>query len=181
MLTSLLLGFSLALDCFAIALSQGLALSTTPTGKQKLWALALCFGFFQGGMLLVGYGGSQLFLAELGSWTNWLAALLLWGIGGKMVWESRSDESDAQPLQQLMDYVALSVATSIDALAAGVTLPALHVVWWQATVLVGLTSLGLGLLGGFGGKRLGASLGERAELFGGLVLIGLGFKAILMP
>lgn len=178
MITALLLGFSLALDCFAIALSQGLALATTPVGKQKLLNLALCFGFFQGGMLLMGYGGSHVLLAGLAQWTHIIAALLLWGIGGKMIWESRSEEHENQPLQRIRDYVALSVATSIDALAAGITLPALQVVWWQATLLVGFTSFGLGLLGGLGGKRLGAHLGERAELFGGLVLIGLGFKAI---
>lgn len=175
-LPTLLLGFSLALDCFAIAISQGIR----STLFRPLLALAVLFGVFQGGMLLFGHFSGELLSGVLAQGMNWIAAALLCGIGIKMLLESREDEAEeAASLQHIKDYILLSVATSIDALAAGFSLESLKVNPLLATGVVGLFSFGLALVGGLFGSKLGQHFGKRAELFGGLVLIGLGIKSLL--
>lgn len=167
------------MDCFAIALSQGLR---PDSSRAHLWCLAVLFGLFQGGMLLLGWAGGSLLVQVLGPYTHWLAALLLAGIGFKMLNESSANqaEAEAEPeLQHWRDYLLLSVATSIDALAAGISLPALQISVALATGMVAFTSTGLALLGGFAGKKLGEKWGAQAEKLGGLVLMGLAIKALL--
>ena len=178
MLASLLLGLSLAMDCLAIALSQGLR---SGVRHRHLIRLALLFGLFQGGMLLAGWAGAFLLLSRLGAIMDWIAALLLAGIGLKMLREAfaAEDEDESPELNRWRDYLVLSLATSIDALAAGLTLPALQLSVPLATLMTGLTSLGMALLGGYAGRLLGSHFGQRAEILGGLVLIGLGVKVLL--
>lgn len=183
MIAALLLGLSLAMDCFAIALSQGLRPNSGQNGHQHLLRLALLFGLFQGGMLLLGWAGGSLLVRVLGPYTDWLAALLLAGIGLKMLKESGESESEQESeqepeLQRWQDYLLLSIATSIDALAAGISLPSLKISVVLATAMVGFTSTGLALIGGFAGKKLGEKWGPQAEKFGGIVLLGLALKVL---
>jgi len=178
LIAALLLGLSLAMDCFAIALSQGLR---PDSGQSHLLRLSLLFGLFQGGMLLIGWLGGNLLLGLLGPYTDWLAALLLGGIGLKMLKESTENraEMEAEPeLNRWKDYLLLSIATSIDALAAGISLPVLNISVVLATAVVGVTSTGLALVGGFAGQKLGEKWGPQAERFGGLVLLGLALKVL---
>ncbi|MGV3523269.1 MAG: manganese efflux pump MntP family protein [Candidatus Sericytochromatia bacterium] len=176
MVTSLLLGFSLALDCFAIALSQGLR---APAPRQ-LALLALFFGVFQTGMLLLGYGAIQIMAPLLTPFIDWVAAILLIAVGGKMLLEGlREEPAEALSLSRLSAYLILAFATSMDALAAGLSLSALRLPLLLTACFVGLFSSGLTLLGGFFGRHMGSYLGERAELLGGLVLIGLGVQVLL--
>ncbi|MBF2054839.1 MAG: manganese efflux pump [Candidatus Sericytochromatia bacterium] len=177
-----LLGLSLAMDCFAIGISQGLR----GLKGRALWQLAILFGLFQGGMLLLGHLAGLLLSQWFSAAMPWLAAGLLFWIGGKMLAEGLgdddSDDADEKPSAastRWRDFVVLSVATSIDAFAAGVSLHSLHTPLGLAVGLTALTSLLLGWLGGRFGHRLGHWLGQRAEVFGGLVLIGLGLKALL--
>lgn len=175
LIPALLLGFSLALDCFAISISQGIR----SAAARPLVMLALLFGLFQGGMLLLGHVAGQLLAGFLSWGMKGLAAVLLVGIGLKMLRESRETEAEeAASLVRLQDYLLLSIATSIDALAAGISLNSLGIDALLATAVVGLFSLGLGLAGGFFGKQLGERFGKRAEMFGGLVLIALGLKSL---
>lgn len=176
-----LLGLSLAMDCFAIGISQGLR----GLKGRALLQLALLFGLFQGGMLLLGHLAGLLLSQWFSAAMPWLAAGLLFWIGGKMLAEGLGDDDDddtdeaAAASPRWRDFVLLSVATSIDALAAGVTLHSLQTPLALAVGLTALSSLALGWLGGRFGHRLGHWLGQRAEVFGGLVLIGLGLKALL--
>ncbi len=175
----LLLGLSLAMDCFAIALSQGLKPNPKPA---FLIRLAILFGVFQGGMLLIGHLGGAWITGWLGPYADWLAAGMLGGIGIKMLLEGIGSEEEADEsieLSGMRDSLVLSIATSIDALAAGLSLGSLKIPVIFATLCVGITSLLLGLLGGFSGKQLGGLLGKKAEIFGGLVLIGLGIKVLV--
>lgn len=184
MFASFLLGLSLAMDCMAIALSQGLRQDTSHT---HLFRLALLFGIFQGGMLWLGWSGGYLLLQNLGSATDWLAALLLAGIGVKMLKEAheaetheiQADSTETLALQRFKDYLLLSLATSMDALAAGISLPALQLPVGMATAMTGFISFTLALIGAYAGRRLGSHFGSRAEILGGLVLIGLGLKVLL--
>lgn len=176
LIPALLLGFSLALDCFAISISQGIR----SNAMRPLLILAILFGLFQGGMLLLGHLAGTLLSGVLATGMNWLAAALLIGIGIKMLRESRAaDEEEAASLVRLQDYLILSIATSIDALAAGISLDSLKIDSLLATLVVGLFSLALALAGGYFGKQLGEKFGKRAELFGSFVLIALGIKSLM--
>lgn len=176
MITLLLLGLSLAMDCFAIAITQGLRTNL----HRPLLILALLFGLFQGGMLasghLLGLGIGSL----LSSYMDWVAAALLLWIGGKMLKEGLFPDPDSEgvELTRTRDYLFLSIATSIDALAAGLSLHTLGLNALLASLMVGLTSLLMGLAGGFFGKQLGNHLGAYSEILGGIVLIGLAFKVL---
>lgn len=176
MISALLLGFSLALDCFAISISQGIRSSKW----QSLLILAVLFGLFQGGMLLFGNLASSLISGLLARGMDFLAAGLLGWIGIKMMREGRDEDDDESvELNRAKDYLVLSIATSIDALAAGMSLSSLKIEIWFATGIVAAFSFGLAVIGGHFGRQLGARFGKRAEIFGGLVLIGLGIKALL--
>lgn len=176
MISALLLGFSLALDCFAISISQGIRSSKW----QSLLVLAVLFGLFQGGMLLTGHLASSLISGFLARGMDFVAAGLLGWIGIKMIREGRDEDDDESvDLTQVKDYLVLSVATSIDALAAGMSLSSLKIELWFATAMVAAFSFGLAVVGGHFGRQLGAHFGKRAEIFGGLVLMGLGVKALL--
>jgi len=121
------------------------------------------------------------------AWDHWVAFVLLGAIGGKMVWEAWGAEPEKQhddvatgvdPFGTKV-MLALAVATSIDALAVGVTLPMLHAPMLLSLVTIGITTAAMSALGLLAGRRFGALLGKRFELAGGLVLIGLGAKILL--
>lgn len=171
-----LLGLSLAMDCFAIALTQGLRTSR----RRPLIILALLFGLFQGGMLYLGHLLGLGLGKILAQYMDYLAAALLFWIGGKMLKEGLERDAAVEwiDLSRLRDYLTLAIATSIDALAAGLSLQSLGLNTLIATAWVTLTSLALGLAGGLFGKQLGRHLGQRSEILGGLVLIGLGLRAL---
>lgn len=174
LIPALLLGCSLALDCFAIAISQGIR-----SRKQRpLLILALLFGLFQGGMLLLGDLASSLVSGLFSRGMDFVAAALLIFIGIKMLRESREEaDGEAAELGEMRDYLVLSLATSIDALAGGFSLASLGIGTVLAVTATTLFSFGLALLGGLFGSALGAHFGKQAELFGGIVLIALGIKA----
>lgn len=175
----LLLSVSLAFDCLAIALSLGMR----GIQRKSLWILALCFGGFQGGMLAVGMGGSALLSLVFAKYMSWIAAALLFWIGGKMLKEGFEKDNDAEaiPVDNIpwATYVTLSIATSLDALAAGLTLQTLNLNLAISFTLVTLCSFGFAFVGGHYGNRWGEHLGQYAEILGGLVLCGLGIKALL--
>jgi len=174
--TTLLLGLSLAMDCFAIAITQGLRTSR----HRPLIILAILFGLFQGGMLALGHILGLKVGTVRGQYIDWLAALLLFWIGGKMLKEGffPNHEAEWADLTQVKDYLILAIATSIDAMAAGLSLQKLGLEVIFASLIVGLTSILMGLMGGFFGKQLGSHLGAYSEVLGGLVLLGLGIKVL---
>lgn len=177
LLSSWLLAFSLSLDCFAISISQGLKPNKK---KREIAILATLFGLFQGGMLVIGFFAGELILSYLSSLATIIPALLLFFIGGKMIKEGIGDEEDEEiEVSKVKDYFFLSIATSLDAMAAGVSLSSLKVDLYFTALVVGFVSLIMGLIGGFAGKTIGEKLGKRSEIFGGLVLIGLGVKVLV--
>lgn len=174
----ILLSVSLAFDCLAIALSLGIQ----GIQKRSLWILALCFGGFQGGMLAVGMAGNILMSLIFAQYMSWIAAALLFWIGIKMLKEGFEKDNDTEdiPAQNIpwVTYLTLSIATSIDALAAGLTLQTLQLHFGLSLGLVTLCSFAFALFGGHYGKRWGAHLGQYAERVGGIVLCALGVKAL---
>lgn len=178
----LLLALGLAMDATAVSAARGLS---TPVIRARHVALvAGFFGGFQALMPLIGW----LLGARIGplvqAWDHWIAFTLLGAIGGKMLWEARAgadDDDDAAPkdLFALNVMVLLAIATSIDALAIGFTLPMLNAPFALSLVTIGITTAVLSAIGLFAGRRFGAVLGKRLDVAGGLVLIGLGVKILI--
>ncbi len=176
--TLLLLAVGLAMDAFAVATAAGAAIQR-PTWRQYL-RLSWHFGLFQALMPALGWLGGTLAQRLIAAHAPLVALLLLGGIGGHMIWESfHGDEttSCADPTTGTR-LLALSVATSIDALAVGITLAALDVAILAPCLVIGGTASLFTASGLFLGAQVGCrlSLGRLAERLGGLVLVLLGLK-----
>lgn len=181
----LLLALGLAMDATAVSAARGMA---TPRLLPRHVALvAFLFGGFQALMPLIGWVVGSRVGPLVQAWDHWIAFVLLAAVGGKMLWEARSTKSEAgdEPPAPTADplgtkvLLVLAVATSIDALAVGFTLPMLNAPLVLSLATIGITTGLLSALGLFAGRRFGALLGKRLDLAGGLVLVGLGTKILV--
>jgi putative Mn2+ efflux pump MntP len=170
----LLLAFALSMDAFAAAICQGAV--QRRAGALAL-AIGLAFGLAQGLMPLLGYALSLAFTASLSAVDHWIALILLVLLGGRMIREGLERQADdcAPPLSG-WHLLVTAVATSIDAAAAGVTLPLLGRPVLLACAVIGATTALISAGGVWLGSHVGTRLGKPAELLGGAVLIGLGVK-----
>lgn len=176
----LLLAVGLAMDAMAVAAARGLAAPQAPWSDAL--RLALLFGAFQAGMPLLGWVAGARIGPWIAAWDHWIAFALLGGIGGKMLWEAFRGDEEASPEGgsfRLRALLVLAVATSIDALAVGVTLPLLRAPLLLTIATIGVTTALLSLAGVYAGRRFGARLGRRLDAFGGLVLIGIGARILV--
>lgn len=187
--TLLLLALGLAMDATAVSIASVLA-APRVRARDALLVAAL-FGLFQAGMPVIGWAVGAQFADAISAWDHWLAFVLLAGIGAKMLHEaythhhlgtdaaSRAEETpSARDPFHPARLTVMAFATSIDALAAGVTLPALEVHIATAAAIIGGVTLALCLLGMSVARRFGESLEGKLDVVGGLVLIGLGFKTL---
>jgi putative Mn2+ efflux pump MntP len=176
-----LLSIGLAMDATAVAAARGLA--APRIRPHHVLLVALLFGGFQAFMPLLGYWLGHELGPFIERFDHWLAFALLVAIGAKMLHEARSAGSDEAPSQRdvfrLELLLVLALATSIDALAAGITLPMLGAPLVLSLVTIGATTALLSGAGLLVGRRFGASLGKRLDVVGGLVLIGLGAKILI--
>jgi manganese efflux pump family protein len=178
----LFVAVGLSMDAFAVALAAGMAVkNVTP---RHVFRVAFHFGLFQFFMPLLGWAAGRQLTDYIGNYDHWLAFFLLGGVGAKMLWESVAggEETAAKtdPTRGLL-LVTLSVATSIDAMAVGVSMAFLKVDVLLPCVVIGvvtaaLSSIGI-LLGG--GGRIGRRWEHWAEAAGGVVLILIGLKSLL--
>jgi putative Mn2+ efflux pump MntP len=175
----LLIAVGLAMDAFAVSIVTGSVYRELHV-KHAL-RMALFFGGFQAAMPVIG------FLAGLGMKEyivhvdHWVAFGLLSFVGGKMVFEAfqiESAEKNRDP-SNLLILLALSIATSIDALAVGITLSLLTSAIALAVTLIGLITFGLSFAGVYLGKRFGHFFESRIEIVGGLILIAIGLKILI--
>jgi putative Mn2+ efflux pump MntP len=175
----LLIAVGLAMDCFTVAL--GIGTNNRKKSVRMVLRLAWHFGLFQGGMTFLGwYAGSQ--VADLISrFDHWVAFILLLYVGGKMILESRKDEADCPPGDPTRggSLVMLSIATSIDALAVGLSLALIDGSILVNSIIIGVASFLLAVAGYLLGDRLGCRFGKRMELIGGLILVGIGIKVLV--
>lgn len=177
----LLLALSLAMDCFAVSCSSGV---TQPKLKPKyVLFFAFCFGFFQAMMPVIGWFCGEAVVHYLSRFTNWIAFAILAFIGGKMIWEGiRNDEGeDKTDMTKLGTVMLLSIATSIDALAVGFGFSMVKNVniWW-AVFNIGIVSFIVSLFGFYLAKKMSKHIRANiAEIIGGCVLVGIGFKILL--
>jgi len=169
----------LAMDAFAVSAAVGLRLaSVTP---RHVFRLGFHFGLFQFLMPIIGWTVGAPLSDRLGAFDHWAAFGLLSYVGGKMLWEARDERprraSRSDPTRGL-SLVALSVATSLDALAVGISLARLGTSIWTASVVIGLVAALLSALGIAFGGRIGARRGRWAEIAGGAVLILIGISIL---
>jgi len=168
------------MDAFAVAIATGIVLGTV-SGRQT-FRLAFHFGLFQFLMPVIGYLAGMTVERYIKGYDHWLAFGLLGYIGGKMVYEGiRTGEEggNGKDPTRGMSLVVLSVATSIDALAVGISLGVLHtegIVY--PGVVIGIVACTFTAAGLHLGKRLGNVFGKRMEVVGGLVLVAIGVKIL---
>lgn len=181
MLELLVIATSLAMDAFAVAICKGLNMRKLDIKQTAL--IALFFGGFQAGMPLVGWFIGSKFADYIKSIDHWVTFILLLIIGGKMVYESfQKDENNCEEKRlNLKELTALAIATSIDAFAVGVTFAFQYERKDAITaiVLTGIITAALSAVGVFIGHKFGARFKNKAELTGGLVLVGMGVKFLL--
>jgi putative Mn2+ efflux pump MntP len=174
------IAIGLAMDAFAVALASGLVLGQV-SGRQT-FRLSFHFGLFQFLMPVVGWLAGLTIEQWIGSVDHWIAFGLLATIGGKMVWEGFHPEEAAtgrtDPTRGL-SLVVLSVATSIDALAVGLSLGMLGVRIWYPAIVIGIVTAALTALGMHLGRPLGVRFGHRMEVMGGLILVGIGVRILV--
>lgn len=177
----LLLSLGLAMDATAVSAARGLAARRIL--PQHVLLVAVLFGGFQAFMPLLGYLLGRELGPSVERYDHWIAFVLLGGIGAKMLHEAFSISDEGPTTQRdvfrLEVLLVLALATSIDALAAGITLPMLGAPLVLSLVTIGLTTALLSGIGLLVGRRFGASLGKRLDVAGGLVLIGLGTKILI--
>jgi putative Mn2+ efflux pump MntP len=177
----LLISLALAVDAFAVALAAGVSLCQV--NPRQVFRLAFHFGFFQAGMNILGWLGGLTVRSYIESFDHWLAFGLLAFVGIKMIWEAirevKEEGEGMDPTRGRM-LITLSVATSIDSLAVGLSFAVLEVSVWLPALVIGLVASALTGLGLRLGCLLGSAsrLGSRAEIAGGLVLLGIGIKIL---
>ena len=181
LLTLFTLAVGLSMDAFAVAVCKGLSMKRVTVGKAAV--VGLWFGGFQAGMPLLGYLLGMQFRDKITAVDHWIAFLLLCFMGVNMTREAFSggEESGCQEDASLApgDMFLLAVATSIDALAVGITFAFLDVAIIPAVSFIGMTTFCLSAAGVKVGNVFGSRYESRAELAGGIILILLGGKILL--
>lgn len=173
-----LVGVGLSMDAFAAAICKGLAIRKNLLEKSIV--VALFFGVFQALMPFIGYLLGSIFAEKLQAVDHWIAFVLLSIIGVNMIRESRDKtctiEEDKLDLKNLF---MLAIATSIDALAVGVSFAFLKIKISLAVFVIGITTFVISFFGVRIGKVFGVTLKDKAEITGGLILILLGVKILV--
>lgn len=179
LLSLIFTGIGLAMDASAVSIAKGMSL---PNEKNKNYALklGLAFGIFQGLMPLIGYLAGSTFSGYIQSVDHWVAFILLALIGLNMIKESREEkESEEVSDLSLKVILLLAIATSIDALAIGVSFAFLKVNIVLACSIIAIVTFILSFICVMVGKRLGSLFQKYAEIFGGIILMMIGAKILI--
>lgn len=175
-----LIGIGLSMDAFAVSICKGLSMQKID--KKYTLCIGLFFGGFQALMPLTGYLLGSKFSGYIERFDHWIAFVLLALIGFNMIKESREEEEEEEKPYAGVNFkelLILAVATSIDALAVGVSFAFLGVRIAPAVTLIGCTTFVLTLVGVWVGNLFGSRYKSRAELTGGIILILIGVKILL--
>ena len=168
----------LALDALAVSIAAGLAVPRL-TGRH-VFRLAFHFALFQFMMPILGWTIGRTISNFVSAYDHWAAFGLLTVIGGKMLWEAaanRQPENRSDPTRG-WTLLTLCVATSVDALAVGLSMAFLRVTIWAPSVVIGLVTAVLTSVGICFGSRIGRRFGRLAEVAGGIILIGIGLRIL---
>jgi manganese efflux pump family protein len=179
LMSVLLIALALAMDAFAVALSAGAFL--VKVDARQTFRLSFHFGLFQFLMPVLGWLAGVRLQSVISAFDHWIAFGLLAIIGGKMIRSSFEDSKEVFRGDVTKGWllVSLSVATSIDAFAVGLSLAVLDVGIMGPSVIIGIVAAALTLIGLRLGERLSSLLGKKMELIGGLILVGIGVRVVL--
>ena len=178
-----LLGIGLAMDAFAVSVCKGLGMRRL--NKKQTLIIGLYFGGFQALMPLIGWLLGSQFQKYITSINHWIAFILLSFIGGKMMIEAIrewNEEETVDVMDAPLDHknmLVLAVATSIDALAVGITFAFLDTPIIEAITIIGITTMVISIIGVVVGNFFGSRYKSKAEFIGGLILVLLGVKILL--
>lgn len=174
----LIIAVGLSMDAFAVSICKGLSLRVV--SPKHVASVSLWFGGFQALMPLIGYFLGVSFADFVSAVDHWIAFVLLGIIGGNMIKDSFSqEECSYDPGFQFRTMFSLAVATSIDALAIGVSLAFLKVDIWTAVLLIGVVTGAFSVVGIYIGKYFGCRYKSKAEFAGGFILVAMGLKILL--
>lgn len=179
-LTLMLIAIGVSADALAVALAKGLQLRHLR--HRDALALAVTFGLFQGLMPLLGWLAGSGFRDAITGIDHWVAFGLLGLIGGRMIWEALHPGDDEEARENgipLLELFVLGTATSIDALAVGISFAFLDVDITEAVIAIGATTFVLTLAGVYAGHRAGTRWRTVAEVVGGVILILIGTNILL--
>jgi putative Mn2+ efflux pump MntP len=174
------LAFALAFDAFAVAIAVGIRL-----GKLDKWTvfrLSFHFGFAQFGMPIIGWLIGEYISGVFGSYAKIIASIILLVLGGRLIWEQfRTEEHQwkGDPTRGI-SLLVLMFATSVDALAAGFTLALVGIQILYPTLIIGIVAASMTIIGLIFGRTLGIKFSKTAGIFGGILLIALAIKTVLL-
>lgn len=166
------------MDACAVSMTNGMC--NTKLKFNKSFLMAFMFGLFQGVMPLIGYFAGAAFSSKVSAVDHWIALVLLGIIGGKMIYDGFFDKDGEKSGDITMKLLfAQAVATSIDALAVGVSFAAMNVSVFVAVSVIALTTFILSLIAVFVGKKIGDKINNLAQIFGGSILVLIGLKIFI--
>jgi putative Mn2+ efflux pump MntP len=170
----------LSMDALAVSVTNGIMIEKLRV--KHAFRIAFFFGFFQALMPLIGWAAGLTFSNYLKAVDHWIAFGLLLLVGGRMIWESWSTSKKDEAARNCLHFptlLLLSIATSIDALAVGVTFAFLDITIGFPILVIGLITFVICFAGVILGNKLGKMLGNKPGIIGGLVLIGIGVKILI--
>ncbi len=177
----LLIAIGLSFDCFAVAL--GASTSGSRITSLQMFRVSAAFGVFQAAMPVLGWLAGRTLVELISDYDHWVAFGLLLIVGGRMIWESfHSKEGKAadRDFSKGFTLLTLAVATSIDALAVGLSFAFLSANIVVAVLTIGAVAFLITGVGFLIGRKAGQFLGKRAETIGGIILIGIGIRILLV-
>jgi len=176
-----ILGTALALAMDAFAVAAAVAAGLPKLTAHHVFRLAWHFGLFQAGMPILGWLGGRILSSVITALAPWIGFVLLAFLGLRMIWASRNGRNRPGTYDPTRGWslVALSLATSIDALVVGISLGLLGLSIWIPALVIGCVALGLTYVGTHAGRRVGPYLGRWAERIGGGVLIAVGSRILV--
>ncbi len=179
-LSIFLIAIGLSADCFAVALSGGI--SNLNHSWQRILRVSTSFGLFQALMPILGWLTGRTIVEFIANYDHWVAFALLVIVSGKMLWESfqteRNQDEEVDITKGLL-LITLSIATSIDALAVGLSFAFLEVNIAMASLTIGAVAFLVTTIGFMIGKRVSKVIGKRAEALGGIILLAIAFRILL--
>ena len=176
----LIIALSLSADCFAVAVSGSIAMKRV--FPLQVLRLSLAFGAAQAVMPVLGWLAGRTVVDLISAYDHWLAFVLLAGVGGRMIWESFHSEEGRREnidITRGLALLTLSVATSIDSLAVGLSFAFLEVNIALASATIGAVACMVTAVSFLVGMKLGSVIEKRAEIVGGAVLIAIGIRILL--
>ncbi len=181
LLTLIGIAVALAMDAFAVAIAVGISLKSIH--YRQVFRLAWHFGLFQAMMPVIGWAAGTTVRSHIQDYDHWIAFALLTLVGGNMLREAffgdEEENGAGKDATRGLTLVVLSVATSIDALAVGLSMAMLKVDIILPSVIIGIVAALLSTIGLFIGNKLGEKFGKRMEIIGGVILVTIGIRVVL--